>query len=379
MPTPVDRLRWSVLAVGVAALATAVGLDSRAAGSAAAQDWPPFVLVAGLLLVGRAAADDGLFEVGGSLMARAARGGFSLLAGAAVLLALVTAVLNLDTAVAFVTPVLVLAARNQGSDEEPYLYLALFLSNGASLLLPGSNLTNLIVLGEHHVTGAVFAAHMAPAWAVTSVTVPLVVALFYRRSLARQTRPVDGTDRRMVPGLGVVAVAVAVVAIVLLSGGAVALVVVATGMVAVGWRVVRGRMPLDEARRSVDVPVLAGLFGLAMGLGTLGRAWSWPSSLVAHGSSWAAAGVGGLTSVVVNNLPAASLLAARPVADPYALLVGLNLGPNLAVTGSLSAVLWLQVARTVGARPSALRVSRLGIVVAPLSIAAAVGALTLLR
>ncbi|MHB1776566.1 MAG: SLC13 family permease [Acidimicrobiales bacterium] len=379
MPTPVDRLRWSVLALGVAALACAVGLDGAAAGSAAVQDWPPFVLVAGLLLVGRAAADDGLFEVGGSLMARGARGGFSLLAGAAVLVALVTAVLNLDTAVAFLTPVLVLAARRQGTDEEPYLYLALFLSNGASLLLPGSNLTNLIVLGEHRITGAVFAAHMAPAWVATSVTVPLVVALFYRRSLARTGRPVAATDRHLVPGLGVAGVAVAVTAIVLLSGGAGALVVAATGVVAVGWRVLSGRTRLDEARRSVDVAVLGGLFGLAVGLGTLGRAWSWPSSLVAHASSWAAAGVGAATSVVVNNLPAASLLAARPVADPYALLVGLNLGPNLAVTGSLSAVLWLQVARGVGARPSALRVSKLGIVVAPLSIAAAVGALSLLR
>jgi arsenical pump membrane protein len=87
--------------------------------------------------------------------------------------------------------------------------------------------------------------------------------------------------------------------------------------------------------------------------------------------------VGAATSVVCNNLPAASLLAARPPADPHALLVGLDLGPNLAVTGALSAVLWLQAGRAAGSRPSAARYSRLGLVVAPVSMAAALVALHL--
>ena len=78
-----------------------------------------------------------------------------------------------------------------------------------------------------------------------------------------------------------------------------------------------------------------------------------------------------------NNLPAASLLAARPVHNAAALLIGLNLGPNLAVSGALSAVLWLQVARPIGAAPSIRRFSALGIVVTPLSMAAALGVLAL--
>lgn len=379
MARPAERLRWLVLALGAAALTLAFGLGSRLASATVSQDWPPFLLVAGLLLIGRAAGEDGLFELGGSLMARAARGGFSLLAGAAVLVAVVTAVLNLDTAVAFLTPVVVLAARAQGSDEEPYLYLALLLSNGASLLLPGSNLTNLIVLGGHRVTGGAFAAHMAPAWVAAALVVPLLVALLYRRRLRRPVRRPATVARRCNPGLGVLGVVVAVVAMVVLSGGAVAVAVGSAGLVAVGWRVVRRRSRLADVGRSVDVAVLGGLFGVAVGLGTLGRAWAWPSSLLAHASSWAAAGLGALTSILVNNLPAASLLAARPVPNPYALLVGLNLGPNLAVTGSLAAVLWFQVARTVGARPSVRRVSTLGAVVAPVSMAAALGALSLFR
>jgi arsenical pump membrane protein len=70
----------------------------------------------------------------------------------------------------------------------------------------------------------------------------------------------------------------------------------------------------------------------------------------------------------VNNLPAAVILSAQPPAHPRALLLGLDLGPNLAVTGALSAVLWLQVARTEGARPSVLRYSLLGLVLVPVSL-----------
>ncbi|HUZ82574.1 MAG TPA: hypothetical protein VMU73_10045, partial [Gaiellaceae bacterium] len=62
-------------------------------------------------------------------------------------------------------------------------------------------------------------------------------------------------------------------------------------------------------------------------------------------------------------------------AHARALLIGLNLGPNLAVTGSLSAFLWLRVARSLGAKPSARAYTLLGLVVVPLSIAASLAAL----
>jgi arsenical pump membrane protein len=81
--------------------------------------------------------------------------------------------------------------------------------------------------------------------------------------------------------------------------------------------------------------------------------------------------------VLVNNLPASVLLAPSLPTHPRALLLGLNLGPNLAVTGSLSAFLWLRVARRLGARPSALRYSRLGLVAVPVSLAASLAALWL--
>jgi arsenical pump membrane protein len=79
----------------------------------------------------------------------------------------------------------------------------------------------------------------------------------------------------------------------------------------------------------------------------------------------------------VNNLPAASLLASRLPPRPYALLIGLDIGPNLFVTGSLAWILWLRAARTAGATPSIARATVLGVLSAPLSMAAAVAALSL--
>ena len=89
------------------ALVAAVVTRPADAGAAAAQDWSPFVLVTGLLLIGLVADDDGLFAAVGHQMARAAPNGTILFLGATVVIGAVTAVLNLDTSVAFLTPVLV--------------------------------------------------------------------------------------------------------------------------------------------------------------------------------------------------------------------------------------------------------------------------------
>jgi arsenical pump membrane protein len=147
-----------------------------------------------------------------------------------------------------------------------------------------------------------------------------------------------------------------------------ALPVLLVGLAATGWRRLRPR---------VSLPVLTGLFLVAVSLGTLARLWSGPASLLTHLDGPGAAALGAVSSVAINNLPAASLLSARPPAHPLALLIGLNLGPNLAVTGSLSAYLWYQAARRLDARPSLRHLSALGLALTPITIAAALVTLAL--
>ena len=104
---------------------------------------------------------------------------------------------------------------------------------------------------------------------------------------------------------------------------------------------------------------------------------AFPRTLLAASGRWPTAAIAAASSVVVNNLPAAVLLSAHAPSHPRALLLGLDLGPNLAVTGSLSAVLWLQAARTVGADASIATYSRLGLLLVPLTLAGALAALSL--
>src|SRR5437763_4792117 len=145
---------------------------------AAGQVWPAFALVTGLLLVGVVAERDGLFAAAGSLLARAPVGPRALLLLALALVALVTAILNLDTAVFFLTPVLIHLARRRGIGEGAFVYGAVFMANAASLFLPGSNLTNLIVLHGEPGSGAVFFARMwSAAFAAAIVTALVLLGL----------------------------------------------------------------------------------------------------------------------------------------------------------------------------------------------------------
>jgi arsenical pump membrane protein len=368
------RLGWLLAGGGVAGLVAAAAARPSAARAAASQDWPPFVLVTGLLLIGLVADDDGLFAAAGHQLARVARSGAVLFLGATVVVGIVTATLNLDTSVAFLTPVLVYTARSRGEGEGPLLYGCLLLSNAGSLFLPGSNLTNLIVLGHLHLSGAGFLARMWAPALVALVVTAVVVAGFEHRALWVSTGELRRPERPVV-GLGLVAVVVATVLVVVLPSPALPVAIV--GVVAVGIRLVAGKDQPRHVAEVLGVPVLAGLFGVAVALGTLGRVWSGPATLLSHLDLWGTAVVAAASSVLVNNLPAASLLAARIPTHPFALLIGLNLGPNLFVTGSLAWLLWLRSARNAGARPSIAKAGRIGAVAVPLSIAAALGVLAL--
>ena len=220
--------------------------------------------------------------------------------GAAVLVGVVTAILNLDTSVAFLTPVLVYLARSCGLGEAALLYGCLLLSNAGSLLLPGSNLTNLIVLGHLHLTGGAFLARMwLPSVAALAVTA-VVVAVFERRSL-RAGSAEAGEPARLVPGTGLVAVILAVVLVLALRSPAVP--VFAVGVIAAGVHLARGRTSLRAMTEVLGVPLLTGLFGLAVALGVLGRAWSGPAELLAHLDSWGTAAMAGLADCRVQQPP----------------------------------------------------------------------------
>jgi arsenical pump membrane protein len=345
------RLGAALLAAG-AALAVAAAIARPAeTGAAAAATWPPFVLVAGLLLIGVTAHRDGLFDLLGGVAGRARARPVTLLVALLALVAAVTTVLNLDTSVAFLTPVLVLAARRRGAPEGAFLYGALLMSNSASLLLPGSNLTNLLVLANEHVSGAVFAARMLPAWAVSVAVTATFVAVVFRADLTapggegagagaapapggdgagarapegdggpaaaspaqRGTRPAPAATQTLVAptvdawgALSIAAVVAAVVLMLALRSPAPEVAAVGAGIA--GLAVARGALAGREVWDAVEPLSLTGVFAVAVALGALARAWAGPAHLMARSGAAATAALGTVGAVLVNNLPAAVLL-----------------------------------------------------------------------
>ncbi len=339
------------------------------------QTWPPFVLVVGLLLIGAVASSDGLFEAIGSRIARLPGTRLTLFVALMALVALVTVVLNLDTSVVFVTPILLHVARRRGVPDTAFLYGAIFMSNAASLLLPGSNLTNLLVLGSRHLSGAAFAARTWPSW-TASVIVTIVILVVWRwRDFSGDESPFEDSVR-VRRGAGLLGVAAAVVIVLVVPDPA--LPIVGVGLVVALAQVARRRTTWLDLRRVISPITLLGLFAVAVALGTLARTWSGPARLMGAAGPWATAGLGVAAANLVNNLPAAVLLSSRLPRHPLALLIGLDLGPNLTIIGALSAVLWLRVARQEGATPSVATYSRVGVIVVLATISLAMVALRLL-
>lgn len=361
------RLQTIALTVGVTAAAAAVALRPHPAVQAAEQAGPAFLLVAGLLLIGAAAASEGIFEWSAERLTRLPLSNVALVAALLLLEAVVTAVLNLDTAIVFLTPVLLRALRHRRVAIESLLYGSLLMANAASLLLPGSNLTNVIVLRIQQVTGDAFMLRMLGPWCVSVGCCIVLLLLWRHRDFAGSAVHSDTSGPRLSPGPSMAGIALAAVLMVVLPDPAVA--VLLLGVLVSAASMMCRRLDWRQLQAAIDWRLIAGLLGLSIAIGCLARLWSGPELLLAHASAPETALVAVIASVVLNNLPASLLLAAHPVPHWPALLLGLDLGPNLAITGSLAAFLWLGICHRLGERPRLRTLSCIGAIQLAISIA----------
>jgi Arsenical pump membrane protein len=229
--------------------------------AAVQQTWEPFVLVVGLLLIGHVASTDGLFEVAGSKLSRLRGGAVLLFVSMMLLTAVVTATLNLDTSVVFLTPVLLQTARHRSVDESAFLYGSIFMANAASLLLLGSNLTNVLVFSRSNVQGAAFARTMFIPWLVSIALTTLVVLVWRWRELSSDGVVEPEEVRHFTLGPGLVGVVAAVVVMLALSRPALPVLGIAIIASAIDV-VLRHRLTLLSLVRSANLPMVVGLFVL---------------------------------------------------------------------------------------------------------------------
>lgn len=189
---------WSeaVIAVPAAALVIAVSAVSTHDAAAEASRMLPVVgFLAAVLVLAKLCDDEGLFQAAGTWMARGSGGSPRRLLGQVFLIAAATtAILSLDATVVLLTPVVLATARTLRVPPRPHLYATAHLSNSASLLLPVSNLTNLLAFSAAGLSFTRFSALMAAPWLAAVAVEYLVLRLAFRRDLGDV--PTDSPPRR---------------------------------------------------------------------------------------------------------------------------------------------------------------------------------------
>lgn len=348
---------------------------------------PILVFLMGITAVAELADAAGVFESAAGLAARGGRGSVRRLWLLVVVLGTVTTILlSLDTTAVLLTPVVLALASRLGVAPWPFALATVWLANTASLLLPVSNLTNLLLVSKlgwsvAHYTGRMW----VPALVAVAVSV-LVLALLLRSSLRGRYSPGRDTVARdrvlfrlsvtvcaVVGPLFVIGVPPWVVG----SAGAAAL------TVAFAWRrresLHWGLLPWRLVVITLALFLVVGFLqqhGLSRLLGDLA------GSSDSFGGLLRTAASGAVGSNLVNNLPA--YIGLEPVAagSPdrlLALLIGTNLGPLITLWASLATLLWRERCRARGLEIKAGGFAVAGLVGVPLLLVATTYALWLTR
>ncbi|MDX6246593.1 MAG: arsenical pump rane protein [Frankiales bacterium] len=379
----------AVAAVPAAVVVIAVGpVTWSAARSETSRLLPVVLFLAAILALAELCHAEGLFTAAGAVLARGAHGRPQrLLAGVFVVASLVTAALSLDATVVLLTPVVFATAARVGARPKPHVYAAAHLANSASLLLPVSNLTNLLAFTASGLSFLRFTALMSLSWMVAIGLEYLVFRRFFARDLAVPASQPEVSEPPQVPVFTLVVVALTLLGFVITSFLDVNPAWAALGGVLVlGSRALRdGRTTPASLVRSANLPFC--LFVLALGVVVEAVVenglHSGLADILPDGSSLLSLlGIAALAAVlanVVNNLPAVlALVPIAAVGGPgplLAVLIGVNLGPNLTYAGSLATLLWRRVLQAHDAEPSVAEFTRLGSVTVPVTLVGSVVAL----
>ena len=437
------RRRWlpeAAVAVPAAVIVIVTGALPLTAARAESQRLLPVVgFLAAVLILGQLCESEGLFTAAGARLAKASHHRpVRLLTGTFALASVTTAVLSLDTTVVLLTPVVHETAARLRLPPKPYIYACTHLANSASLLLPVSNLTNLLAFSVSGLSLTGFTATMGLPWLVAIAVEYVVFRVFFRADLAAGPRAAspeeadradldradqeradldradqdqadqdqadqdqadqdqadqDQADQDRVPlfPLAVVVATLAGFTVTSFAGVNPAWAAFG-GALLLAVRALRRRdISLGGIVRAAAVPFL--LFVLCLGLVVQALVGNGLGTVIArvlpHGSSLPAllaiAAIAAATANLVNNLPAVLVLLAAVTAGGtppahvaarvLAILIGVNIGPNLTYAGSLATLLWRRLLAERDHDVGLAEFTRLGLATVPLGLVAATTAL----
>ncbi|WP_342165180.1 arsenic transporter [Methylobacterium sp. SD21] len=384
---------WAVL--GAALLVVLGLLPWQVAIDGIAKGTDVYLFLIGMMLLAEIARKEGLFDWLASHAVRAAKGSATRLFLLVYIVGtVVTVFLSNDACAVVLTPAVYAATKTaKVKDPLPYLFICAFIANAASFVLPISNPANLVVFAQNMPPLGTWLRLFALPSLLAIVTTYLVLRVTQSSSLKQdieadvETKPLETGGK--VAGLGIVLTGAALIGAsaagielglpTFIAGLATAIVVLA---------IKRGGVV--EVAKDVSwsvLPLVAGLFVLVEALEKTGVLKLLADTLKSYASAdptataWAGGAAVAFGSNLVNNLPA-GLLAGAAVQTAEvsqkvagAILIGVDVGPNLSVTGSLATILWLTAIRREGQDVSAGQFLKLGVLVMPPALILALAAL----
>ncbi len=389
------KLPEAVWAVAGAALLLALRLITpQDALAGAVKGIDVYLFLGGMMLLAEIAREEGLFDWLAAVATSHAKGSpsrlFLLTFGVGTL---VTIFLSNDATAVVLTPAVAAAVKTAEAERPlPYLLICAFIANAASFVLPISNPANLVVYG-HHMPPLLewLPAYLLPSAA--SIVATYVVLRWTQRDALSRRLAKDVPVPRLSGTGKLAALGIAATAVVLLVASGMdvplGLPTAASGAATTALVLIAGRKAPWNIVRGISwgvLPLVAGLFVLVEALdksGLIGMITALLHDAVGRSVTAAAWGAGVIVAVagnLMNNLPA-GLIAGNAVqgagvSEPVtrAVVIGVDLGPNLSVTGSLATILWLTALRREGQTVGIITFLKLGVLVMPPALVLAIGA-----
>jgi arsenical pump membrane protein len=393
-PARIPEFVWAV--AGALLLVLFGLLPSAEALKAVGKGTDVYCFLVGMMLLSELGRREGLFDWLAGFAARRAKGSahrlFLWIYGAGTL---VTVFMSNDATAVVLTPAVYAATRQAGVKPLPYLFACALIANAASFVLPISNPANLVVFGSQLPALLPWLERFLLPSVAAIVATYLVLRWRFREELSGDARmPTEALTLK--PTGRLAAAAVMLMALVLLVAssfdlplGVPALVVALVALVVILWVKHEAPWPLVRDVSWGVLPLVAGLFVLVEGVQRSGLLKPVAEALQAlAGTSpqlavWAAGLLSAFGCNLVNNLPgglaAGTIAQLADASTPVrsAIAIGIDLGPNLSVTGSLATLLWLVAIRREGEDVSAWQFLKLGAVVMPVALVCALAALAL--
>ncbi|WGR74521.1 MULTISPECIES: arsenic transporter [unclassified Bradyrhizobium] len=383
---------WALAGAGSLVLFGFLSWDDALTGIAKGID--VYLFLIGMMLIAELARLEGLFDYLAALAVEYAGGSPQRLFLLIYLVGtLVTVLLSNDATAIVLTPAVYAATRAAGAKPLPYLFVCAFIANAASFVLPISNPANLVVFASRmpHLTEwlRLFALPSLASIVLTYI----VLRLTQHRALKEETIEHRVPHRKLSRGGKLTAVGIAAIGAVLLTASALdkqlGLPTFVCGVVTTGLVLMLNRQSPLPVLKHVSwsvLPLVGGLFVMVEALvktGVIGHLSALLHEAVAQSMPKAAWSVGIATAIadnIANNLPvglvAGSIVASDhlPASVVSAILIGVDLGPNFSITGSLATILWLVALRREKIEVGAWPFLKLGLLVTPPALIAALAA-----